>query len=42
MKGVIIVAMIVATAAAVGACRREAAAPLKFGATEISVVKVAE
>jgi hypothetical protein len=42
MKGVIIVAAIIATAAALGACRREAPAPLKFGAELPVIEKIAQ
>ena len=42
MKGIIIVAAIIATAAALGACRREAPAPLKFGADLLVIEQVAK
>jgi hypothetical protein len=42
MKAAIIVAAIVATAAALGACRREAPAPLKFGADVPVIEQIAQ
>lgn len=42
MKGIVIVAAIIATAAVVGACRREAPAPLKFGAEFVTIEQVAK
>jgi hypothetical protein len=40
MRSAIVVAMIIATAAVLGACRREVAAPLKLGA-DLTVEHVA-
>lgn len=41
-KGVIIIAAIIATAAALGACRKETGdAPLKLGAADVTVSQVA-
>lgn len=41
MKGVIIVAAIIATAATVGACRREEHTPMKLGASIVVMDQVA-
>jgi hypothetical protein len=41
MKSIIIVAAIIATAATLGACRREEVAPMKLGASVVVLEQVA-